>query len=150
MEYTWQILKDNIVNGETSLDFQRKQDIQNKYFEAREYVKSLNFKKYSDFIKIKHLGYNSILNKDGCIVSRKIKCSLSYMFVENEYPYYFNDNENIKHYLIWALKPLEYCEIVEILNESNIKHCDWTWFVNSTLKQSIKDLWHCHIFLKME
>lgn len=143
------MLKDNIVDGETRLDFQRKQDVQNKYYQTREYVKSLNFKKYSDFIKIKHLGYKSNLNKDGYIVSRKLKCSLSYMFVENEYPYYFNDNENIKHYLIWALKPLEYCEILNILRSSNIEFTDWTWFVNSTAKQSIKDLWHCHIFLKI-
>jgi hypothetical protein len=150
MSYSWQMLKDNIVNGETSLDFQRKQDIQNKYYKARGYVKSLNFKKYSDFIKIKHLGYKSNLNKDGYIVSRKIKCSVSYMFVENEYPYYFNDNENIKHYIIWALKPLEYSEILHVLGKSNIEFIDWTWFVNTSAKQSIKDLWHCHIFLKMK
>lgn len=149
MSYTWQMLKDNIVDGETHLDFQRKQDVQNKYQEAREYVKSLNFKKYSDFIKIKHLGYKSSLNKDGYIVSRKLKCSLSYMFVENEYPYYFDDNENIRHYVIWALKPLEYCQVVGILRENNINYCDWTWFVNTTAKQSIKDLWHCHVFLKI-
>lgn len=147
MSYNWQMLKDNIVNGETRLDFQRKQDVQNKYHEAREYVKSLNFKRYSDFIKIKHLGYKSILHKNGYIESRKIKCSLSYMFVENEYPYYFDDNENIKHYLIWALKPLNYCEIVDVIKESNLEYYDWTWFVNTKAKQSIKDLWHCHIFL---
>lgn len=148
MSYTWQLLKDSIVDGQTSLDFQRKQDVQNKYYAVREYVNTLKFKNYSDFIKIKHLGYKSNLNKDGYIVSRKIKSSLCYMFVENEYPYYFNDSKNIKHYLIWALKPLEYCEIVNILRESNIKYCDWTWFVNTTAKQSIKDLWHCHVFLK--
>lgn len=150
MTYTWQVLKNNIVNGETNLDFNRRDAIQKKYYEAREYVKSLNFRSYSDFIKIKHLAYKSNLNKDGYIVSRKIKCSLSYMFVENEYPYYFNDNETIKHYLIWALKPLEHCEIVRILKKSNIKYCDWTWFVNTTAKQSIKDVWHCHIFLLMK
>jgi hypothetical protein len=147
MSYTWQMLKDNIVNGTTNLEFERKKSIQTKYLAAREYVQSLKFRKYSDFIKIKHLGYKSNLNKDGYIVSRKIKCSLSYMFVENEYPYHFN--ENIKHYLIWALKPLDYCEIFQILKESNIEYCDWTWFVNTTAKQSIKDLWHCHIFLKI-
>lgn len=150
MSYTWKALKDNIVHGETSLDFQRTNDIQNKYYEARNKVNSLNFKKYSDFIKIKHLGYKSTLNKDGYITSRKVKCSLSYMFVENEYPYYFNDTENIKHYLIWAVKPLEYHQIFDILNDSNVKYCDWTWFVNTTSKQSIKDLWHCHIFVLMK
>ncbi len=147
--YTWQILKDNIHNGQTNLDFERKSNIQKKYSEAREYVKSLNFRKYSDFIKIKHLAYNSNLNKDGLIVSRKVKCSLSYKFVENEYPYYFKD-ESIKHYIIWSLKPLDHYDIYKIINENNNKYINWTWFVNTTDKKSVKDLWHCHVFLKME
>ena len=144
--YTWQTLKENIINGQTNLDFERKNNIQNKYYEAREYVKSLNFKRYSDFIKIKHLAYNSNLNKDGLIVSRKVKCSLSYIFVVHEYPYYFED-KNIKHYIIWSLKPLEYHDVYKIINDSNIEYVDWTWFVNDVEKKSVKDLWHCHVFL---
>lgn len=149
MTYTWQTLKNNITHGKTILDFNRKDEIQTKYYEAKEYVKKLNFRQYSDFIKIKHLSYNSIVKKDGVIVSRKVKDSLQYMFVENEYPYCFDD-ENIKHYLIWSLKPLDYSDIYSIVKNSNVQHVDWTWFVNTTAKRSVKDLWHCHIFLKME
>jgi Protein of unknown function (DUF3605) len=149
MTYTWQTLKQNIIQGKTNLDFQRKDEIQRKYHEAREYVQSLKFREYSDFIKIKHLAYNSNVNKDGVVVSRKVKNSLSYMFVENEYPYCFEE-PSIKHYLIWSLKPLDYLEICTIVTINNLQHMDWTWFVNTTAKKSVKDLWHCHIFLKME
>lgn len=149
MTYTWQTLKNNITNGRTDLEFQRKDEIQSKYYEAREYVTKSNFRQYSDFIKIKHLSYSSSMNKDGVIVSRKVKDSLPHLFVENEYPYCFDD-ENIKHYLIWSLKHLDYNEICTIVKDNNIQHTDWTWFVNTTAKKSVKDLWHCHIFLKME
>lgn len=146
-QYTWQYLKSNITDGKTNLDFERQESVQKKYYEAREYVKSLHFRQYSDFIKVKHLAYNSNVNKDGLIVSRKVKCSLSCVFVENEYPYYF-EHENIKHYIIWSLKSLDHYEIYRILNESNVEYTDWTWFVNTTAKKSVKDLWHCHVFLK--
>lgn len=147
MTYTWQVLKDNIIDGQTSLEFERREAMQIKYHEARQYTQSLKFRNYSDFIKIKHLAYKSNVNANGVISSRKTKCSLPCKFVENEYPYYFTD-ETIKHYLIWSVKPLDHQDICDVVLDSKVQYTDMTWFVNTTAKKSVKDLWHCHIFLK--
>ena len=64
MTYTWQELKDNVVDGKTNLNFTRRDDIQQRYHDTREHVQTLNFRKYSDFIKVKHLAYKSKINAD--------------------------------------------------------------------------------------
>lgn len=148
MAVTWQQLKHNIVNGNISIVLARNNAVQKQYEEVREYVKSLNFRYYSDFLKIKHLNYNSRINKKGLITAYKTKHSLSSVFVENIYPYDFYKNDNIKHYLIWSIDPLQYEQINNIVKSNAIDFSEWLWFVNSSATQSVKDLWHCHILLK--
>ena len=148
--YSWEQLKENVVFGKTHLSFTREQSMQEKYHSARAGVSIQGFKKYSDYIKIKHLQYNTMVCQDNKLSSRKTKNSLCTLLIENEYPYEFAPEDNIKHYMIWALTPLSSQEIRSIMINSIYSYIEYVWFENDDANKSIKDLWHCHIMFKVK
>jgi hypothetical protein len=147
--YSWKQLQSDVVLGKTELIFSRTPSMQTMYHNARQYVSTLHFRKYSDYIKIKHLGFSTRICKDGTLSARKTRGSLCSLFIENEYPYAFVPEDNIKHYMIWSLTPLGNEDVNHVIRDNNYEHSDYVWFVNDVANQSIKDLWHCHVLIKL-
>jgi hypothetical protein len=77
------------------------------------------------------------------IVAIKHKDSLALNFVLNKYPY--NIEQNIKHYILFSIKPLSITKKNIIINNLIPKY-EFITIVNNISNRSIKKLWHCHVF----
>jgi len=65
--------------------------------------------------------------------------------VLNKYPYALQ--KGIYHYVLFALQPLDSSSIQHEI-QVKFKNRPVVWFINPLYLQSIKDLWHCHIFIR--
>jgi hypothetical protein len=110
---------------------------------------SLNaiYARYSDFIKIKYLGWETIKRSDGLLESQRTPKSLSIRLTYNAYPY--DLDHGIDHYVLWCVDtpPLDLYETVHKLL-SNVDKCDIIAHVNYDHERSIMDLWHCQVFIR--
>lgn len=64
-------------------------------------------------------------------------------FALNDFPYNFTPN--IKHYILWSLKPLTDEEIRDHISKLLTKGERYLVFSNLPFKQSIKDVFHVHV-----
>lgn len=146
--HDWNTIKADVVGGRTTLTYDRDVECDQRYKNNQQYVKRLKYRRYSDYVKVKLLGFGTRCLKDGTLVARKIPGkSVDHLFIKNAYPYTFGDDD-IQHYLIWSLTPLEPHVIEDIVAQSSVEYADYVWFVNDMAARSIKDLWHSHVFLK--
>lgn len=140
--YTWEYLKNNISKNNIILS--RLADIQQKYIVNKNNILK-KYVTYEDFIKIKYLKFKAYqINMK--IVAIKHKDSLGLNFVLNKYPY--NIQKNIKHYILFSIKPLSITEQNIIINNL-IPQYKFLNIVNNISDRSIKNLWHCHVFVKI-
>jgi hypothetical protein len=135
--YNW-----SYIQSKNKINFKRDNFIQNKYILDK--IKVLkNYNSYEDFIKIKYLNSKPILLNKKYLASTP---NLSSVLVLNKYPYNFE--KNIKHYVLFSIEPLTKNESKRILSKL-IKNKEFIVFINDTKSQSIKNLWHCHVFIKL-
>jgi len=138
MLYSWLDLQTN-----KNLKFSRLKKTQDKYDVDR--IKILKkYNTYEDFIKIKYFKFKAFLINDK-ISSLDNENGMKMALVLNKYPYLLN--KNIKHYTLFSLKPLSYYELIDIFSsvpDNLLIH------INEKKVQSIKNLWHCHIFVKID
>lgn len=139
MLYSWLDLQTN-----KNLEFSRLKKTQDKYTVDR--LKILKkYNTYEDFIKIKYLKFKSFLINDK-ISSLFSEDGKKMALVLNKYPYILN--KNIKHYTLFSLKPLSYKELIDIF--SSVPTENLLIHINDKKTRSIKNLWHCHIFVKID
>jgi hypothetical protein len=65
----------------------------------------------------------------------------------NKYPY--DISKNMKHYVLFSIKPLSLYEQKKILKKNFIENYEFISFINKRSNRSVKNLWHCHIFIKI-
>ena len=123
---TWSYLRAHISNGRTDLDFSRTAAIEADYQVYKRSLAAIGWTP-SEYVRQVHLqGASSCL-------------------IRNGFPYDFPGN--ISHYVLFAGKPL-LKRTVSLIIRQNFPGRETLWFVNTPDLQSIKDLWHCHIFVK--
>jgi hypothetical protein len=65
------------------------------------------------------------------------------VFRRNDFPYALTPD--IQHDVVWSFQPLEEAELVRFI-ASNIADREFVYFVNPPQLQSVKNLWHAHVF----
>jgi hypothetical protein len=67
--------------------------------------------------------------------------------VDNDFPYWFE--EGIEHKLLWSAGgALSAAEVDAELNASLSADLDRIWMLNSIAAQSVRGLWHVHVFIR--
>ena len=109
---------------------------------------------YSDYIKIKHLRWEAENDPStGKIVARRGADAADVSLDANPYPY--DLEPGIFHYVLWSAEPLS-PEAMNAAVEARLGQVsiapqliEYVAFVNAVEDQSIRDLWHAHVFLRM-
>lgn len=100
-----------------------------------------------DYIKVKYFGAATIYNEQRMKYSLLKHCPpVQYTFQPNDFPY--DTGTNVKHYVLWSLKPLSNREIDEILHDEVSDEYSLVWFEQTYDQKSIKDIWHIHVFVE--
>jgi hypothetical protein len=139
---SWESLSNIIKSNELHL-LGRDNEGERKYQEW-----SLNVKE--KYQSISDVVYHNIFNCEFDIHSEK-KIALKHtkrfdvVLRKNDFPYHLTDD--ISHYLLWSCWILS-LEDVEIIIQKKLPNKEFMYFVNPPHLQSIKDIWHAHIFIK--
>lgn len=74
-----------------------------------------------------------------------------YKITPNKFPYsrLIQHIPEVQHFLLWSKTGEPLSGIVESEIEKVFPNKDHFWFVNSVINKSIPEIWHCHIFIKM-
>jgi hypothetical protein len=141
--YNWSFIKTKINNK--NLNFTRSVETQYNYDKNK--IKVLKkFNTYEDYIKVVLFKLKYIINIQNKIESNDYNCD-KILLLRNKYPY--NIEKGIKHYVLFSLKPLNKSEIIKILSKLLINY-EYIFFCNDKKRQSIKNLWHCQVFIKID
>jgi hypothetical protein len=141
--YNWSHIKTKIKSGD--VNFIRSDYYQHKYDDNK--VKILQkYNTYEDYIKVVLFKLKYKRNSHGKIVSDSNDMTDKILLILNKYPY--NIVKDIKHYILFSLKPLDIDKIRKILLNLLIDY-EFVFFINNNTKKSIKKLWHCHVFIKL-
>jgi hypothetical protein len=138
--YSWSFIKTN-----KNINFTRSVETQYNYDKNKIRVLK-KFNTYEDYIKVVLFKLKYIINIQNKIESNDNKCD-KILFLRNKYPY--NIEKGIKHYVLFSLKPLNKNEIINILSKLLVNY-EFIFFINDKKKQSIKNLWHCQVFIKID
>jgi len=118
------------------------------------------YARYSDHIKIKYMRWKGVCgsgdgsgscNDDKRLVAVRTRGSLTTCMTHNEYPY--DLAPGIEHFVLWSTKPPPTPAAIQKLARRFLRTrglLDQRQFiarVNSDAERSIKDLWHCHVFV---
>lgn len=141
--YNWSHIKTKIKNGD--INFIRSDYYQHKYDDNKATILQ-KYNTYEDYIKVVLLKLKYRRNSHDKIVSDSNDTTNKVLFILNKYPY--NIVKGIKHYILFSLKPLNINKVRKIL--LNLLDCEFVFFINNRNKQSIKNLWHCHVFIKLD
>lgn len=141
--YNWSFIKTKINNK--NFNFMRSDQSQYNYDKNK--IKILKkYNTYEDYIKVVLFKFKYIRNIQNKIETNDHKCD-KILFILNKYPY--NIEKSIKHYILFSLKPLNKNEIIKVLSKILINY-EFIFFINDKNTRSIKNLWHCHVFVKID
>ena len=141
--YNWSFIKTKINNK--NINFTRSVETQYNYDKNKIRVLK-KFNTYEDYIKVVLFKLKYRINIQNKIESNDDKCD-KILFIGNKYPY--NIEKGIKHYVLFSLKPLNKNEINKILSKLLVNY-EFIFFINDKKRQSIKKLWHCQVFIKID
>lgn len=149
MVYTWRFIKQH-ANEEKQLCgilFERKPRVQQAYNTFKQQVLQ-EYRDYSDYIKVEHLHWNKRTDtKTTQLTAIKHPSARDQVVTLNKYPY--NLSPNVKHYVFWRTRPLSPMAIVKTLDKL-FHNKEYVYQVNSTHNQSVKHLWHVHVFFRQQ
>jgi len=126
------------------IDLYRKPDMAQAYDSNRVKVRA-EYDHYSDMILVNHLRWMPVDKH-----ARRTRGSLSVRLEPNRFPY--DVEPGVDHLVLWSVKPLSdedmHRKIKQQLKRLYKTSVEYVAFVNFVEDQSIRDLWHAHVFVK--
>jgi len=122
----------------------RKPEISQAYHENRIKV-CADYEHYSDMILVNHLRWKRMGKS-----SQRTRGSLSVRLEPNHFPY--DLEPGIAHLVLWSVIPLSegqmHRKIKDQLKRMYKSEVEYIAFVNFVEDQTIRDLWHAHVFAR--
>lgn len=154
MEITWQEVL-NKASGVRDAPMYRAAAVLAEYEENRRQVQA-TCARYSDYIKVKELNWVSVENAEtGLVEARRTRRSKLRRLTLNAYPYHLE--AGIVHMVLWSVIPMAPEEIgavvrrqlKRVLKVAATDDMDVAFYVNRPEHQSILDLWHAQVFVRL-
>ena len=124
----------------------RDSETEKKYKEYIQQTK-IKYKSTEDEIRINKLGFEA--GKDDETLKIRAEWgenSKSFAFNPNGFPYSLAPD--CSHQVLWALDEMKVADVDQLIKKS-FPNKPFVWWRNCVGNQSIKNLWHVHIIIKM-
>jgi hypothetical protein len=146
--YSWSDLINQMTQARPQVFRERSAEVR-----MRAFAKSIRreWRSMEDYLKYKLFAYDVMIdaidNRQFAQRPKVTQCIDDVKLVDNDFPYWFEPD--IDHKVMWSeSRALDKHEIEQRLDDALGKETERIWLLNSIAAQSVRGLWHIHVFIR--